>query len=164
MQFRGTGKSNWQSVSSDMQAIYHILIQSVPWATVNILGGHSICHSKKQKVYIYVCPIPNCFQDRVISLYSSKIVAKKEILRIVSNIGIYCSSDKVGTGTVYLVYILVNVNKLCNSCEDMACCSPECIATFLYAGNNIHSSISEIVRNRARARAHARTRTHTFFV
>jgi hypothetical protein len=32
---------------------------------------------------------------------SSKTVEKKEILRTVSNTGIYCSSDKVGT--VYLV-------------------------------------------------------------
>jgi predicted transport protein len=30
-------------------------------------------------------------------LYSSSILDKKEILRTVSNIGIYCSSDKVGT-------------------------------------------------------------------
>jgi predicted transport protein len=36
-----------------------------------------------------------------ISLYSSKTVDKKEILRAVSNTGIYCSSDKVVT--VYLV-------------------------------------------------------------
>jgi hypothetical protein len=46
-------------------------------------------------------PIPNGFRDRAIALYSSKIVDKKEILRTVSNTGIYCSSDKVGT--VYLV-------------------------------------------------------------
>jgi hypothetical protein len=38
------------------------------------------------------------FRHRDISLDSSKIVDKKEILR---NTGIYCSSDKVGT--VYLV-------------------------------------------------------------
>jgi predicted transport protein len=42
-------------------------------------------------------PIPNGFRSRVIPLYSSKIVDKKEILRAVSNTGIYCSSDKVGT-------------------------------------------------------------------
>jgi predicted transport protein len=48
-----------------------------------------------------MCPIQNCFRDTAISLYSSKIVDKKEILRTVSNTGIYCSSDKVGT--VYLV-------------------------------------------------------------
>jgi hypothetical protein len=47
-----------------------------------------------------MCPIPNGFRDRAISLYSCKI-ADKEILRIVSNIGIYCSSNNVGT--VYLV-------------------------------------------------------------
>jgi hypothetical protein len=34
---------------------------------------------------------------RAISLYSSRIVDKKEMLRTVSNTGIYCSSDKVGT-------------------------------------------------------------------
>jgi hypothetical protein len=52
-------------------------------------------------LYMYMCPIPNGFWDRAISLYSSKIVDKKEILRTVSNTGIYCSSDKLGT--VYLV-------------------------------------------------------------
>jgi hypothetical protein len=70
---------------------------------VSILEGHSIGHSKQKiiYVYIYMCYIPNCFQDRAISLFSSKIVDKKEILRTVSNTDIYCSSDKVGT--VYLV-------------------------------------------------------------
>jgi predicted transport protein len=50
---------------------------------------------------MYMCPIPNGLRDRDISLYSSKIVDKKEILRAVSNTGIYCSSDK--DRTVYLV-------------------------------------------------------------
>jgi hypothetical protein len=50
---------------------------------------------------LYMCPILNDFRDRAISLYSSKIVAKKQILRTVSNTGVYCSSDKVGT--IYLV-------------------------------------------------------------
>jgi hypothetical protein len=54
-----------------------------------------------KKVYMYLCPIPNGFRDTAVSPYSSKIVDKKEILRTVSNAGIYCSSDKVGT--VYLV-------------------------------------------------------------
>ena len=31
----------------------------------------------------------------------------------------------------------VNINALCNSCEDMAYCSSECVLTFLYAGDNI---------------------------
>lgn len=43
-----------------------------------------------------MCPILNCFGDRGISLYICKIVDRKEILRIVSNIGDYCWSDKVG--------------------------------------------------------------------
>jgi hypothetical protein len=54
-----------------------------------------------KKVYMYMCPIPNGFRGRAISRYSSKVVDKEEIFRTVSNTGIYCSSDKVGT--VYLV-------------------------------------------------------------
>jgi hypothetical protein len=46
-----------------------------------------------------MCPIPKGFRDRAISLHSSKIVDKKEILRTVSNTGIYYSSDNVGTVT-----------------------------------------------------------------
>jgi hypothetical protein len=75
-------------------------IQNVPGGKVNSLGGHSISHSNK-KVYMCMCPIPNGFRDRAISLYISKIVGKKEILRTVSNTDIYCSSE--GVGTVYLV-------------------------------------------------------------
>jgi hypothetical protein len=49
---------------------------------------------------MYICPIPNGFRDTVTSLYSSKTVDKKETLGTVSNTGIYCSSDKVGTVSV----------------------------------------------------------------
>jgi hypothetical protein len=49
---------------------------------------------------MYIYANPNGFKGRAISLYSSKIIDKKEILRTVSNTGIYCSSDKVGI--VYL--------------------------------------------------------------
>jgi hypothetical protein len=49
-----------------------------------------------KKVCMYMCPIPNGLRDTAISPYSSKIVDKKEILRTVSNTGIYCSSDIVG--------------------------------------------------------------------
>jgi hypothetical protein len=34
------------------------------------VGSHSIGHSK-QKVCMYMCPIPNGFRDRAISLYST---------------------------------------------------------------------------------------------
>jgi hypothetical protein len=67
--------------------------QDVPGGKVNTLGGHSIGHSKQKKLYMYMCPIPNGFRDRANSLYSSKVVEKKEILRTVSNTGIYCSTD-----------------------------------------------------------------------
>jgi hypothetical protein len=38
-------------------------IQDVPGRKDNILGGHSIGHSK-QKLYMNMCPIPNGFRDR----------------------------------------------------------------------------------------------------
>jgi hypothetical protein len=47
-------------------------IQSVPGGKVNIHGGHSIRDSK-QRVYVYMCPIPNGFRNRAISPYSSRI-------------------------------------------------------------------------------------------
>jgi hypothetical protein len=87
---------------------------------------------------MYMCPIPNGFRDRAIPLYSYKIFYKKEILRSVSNAGIYCSSDKVGTP--YLVQYNfenspVNINALCISCDSITFCSSEWILTFLYLGN-----------------------------
>jgi hypothetical protein len=83
-----------------MMAAVYDTIQGVTGGKVNILGGHSVGHSK-QKMYMYMCPIPNGFRDRAISLYNSKLVDKKKTLHTVSDTGIYCSSDKVGT--VHLV-------------------------------------------------------------
>jgi hypothetical protein len=57
-----------------------------------------------KKVCMYMCPVPNGFRDRAISLYSSKTVDNKEILRTVS-----CSSDKVGT--IYSVLLLAIYRK-----------------------------------------------------
>jgi hypothetical protein len=57
-----------------------------------ILGGHSISHSKVTFLG---------YKVSAVSLHSSKIVDKKEVLRTVSNTSIYCSSDKIGT--VYVV-------------------------------------------------------------
>jgi hypothetical protein len=84
----------------DKEGKTHKNIQNVPGGKINIPGGHSIGHSK-QKVCMCMCSIPNSFRDRAISLYTSKTVGKKELLRTVSNTGIYYSSDKLGT--VYLL-------------------------------------------------------------
>jgi len=58
----------------------------------------------------------------------------KGLLCVVFNIGIYCSSDKVGI-FYPLQYIIqnstVNSHALCESCKDMAWRSSECIITFL---------------------------------
>jgi hypothetical protein len=65
-------------------AIFFVHIQNVPGGRINILGCHSIVHSK-QKICMYICPVPKGFRDWTISPYSSKIIDNKEILRIVSN-------------------------------------------------------------------------------
>jgi hypothetical protein len=71
-----------------------------------------------------MCSIPKGFRDisTSISLYNCKTVDKKDILRTVSNTGIYCSSDKVGTVYVvlYIFYNSADINALCNSCEDVS--------------------------------------------
>jgi hypothetical protein len=71
-------------------------------------------------------------------MYNRKTVDKKEILRVhtVSNTGIYCSSDTV-VQFIMFENSTVSISALCSSCEDMACCSAECVLTFLYAGDNI---------------------------
>jgi hypothetical protein len=55
-------------------------IQSVPGGNFNILGGHSVGHSKQKEVNMYICPIPNCFRDRAISQYSSLGLAPNIVL------------------------------------------------------------------------------------
>ena len=73
-------------------------------------------------------------------MYNRKIVHKKEILhvRTVSNTGIYCSSDRVGTVYNKCSEIPPSTSmQFATSCEYMACCSSECVLTFLYAGDNI---------------------------
>jgi hypothetical protein len=67
----------------------------MPQSEMSIFWEVRVSVTLSKKMYMYMCPIANGFRDRGISLYSSKIVDKKEILR--TNTGIYCSSDKVGT-------------------------------------------------------------------
>jgi hypothetical protein len=77
-------------------------------------------------VYIYMCRVPDGFPDGAISLYIYKIIDNKRyyVLFLMS-----VFIDQVtNVGTPYLVkYIFekstVNISALCNSCEDMACCS-----------------------------------------
>jgi hypothetical protein len=78
-----------------------IIIYSMPQEERSIFWEVIVSVILSRKLNMYMCPIPNGFGDRVISLYSSKTVDKKEILRTVSNTGIYYSSDKVDP--VYLV-------------------------------------------------------------
>jgi hypothetical protein len=89
---RGMRLNKWKYSVVRKKKITLIFIQGFPGGKVNILRGHNIGRSK-QKLYMYMCPVPNGFRYRAISLYTSKIV--------VSDTGIHCSSDKIGT--VYLV-------------------------------------------------------------
>jgi hypothetical protein len=85
---------------------------------MNILGGHSIGHSKQKKcIYTYI------------------------LFRTVSGVELFhCTVPKLLIREIYYVLFLipvfivqvtklvqlasiVNINALCNSCGDMACCS-----------------------------------------
>jgi hypothetical protein len=46
-------------------------IQDIPRRKINILGGHNIGHSK-QKVYIYMYPIPNGARCNVVGCGSMR--------------------------------------------------------------------------------------------
>jgi hypothetical protein len=54
-------------------------IQSVPGGKVNIVGGHSIGHSKK-KLYMYMCLIPNGFVQPVASRYTDWAIPQSMFL------------------------------------------------------------------------------------
>jgi hypothetical protein len=84
-----------------LRCCQHLWVYRVSQEKRSIFWEATVSVILSKKMYIYMCPIPNGFRDRANSVYSSKIVDKKEILRTVSNTDIYCSSDEVGT--VYLV-------------------------------------------------------------
>jgi hypothetical protein len=67
----------------------------LPLSHTHIYTYVYVCVILSKNMYMYMCPIPNGFRDRAVSLYNSKIVDKKEILRTVSNTGIYCSNEKL---------------------------------------------------------------------
>jgi hypothetical protein len=71
--------------ASNIGVIVYTKSSQVIQCPSSILVGHSIGHSQ-QKVYMYMCPIPSRFRDEAISLYSFKIVDKKDTLRTVSNL------------------------------------------------------------------------------
>jgi hypothetical protein len=78
----------------------HSFDSSVFIKTVNILTARKTT-SFSMNLLRGASPIPKGFRDKALSLHSSKMFDKKAILRAVSNTGIYCSSDTVGT--VYMV-------------------------------------------------------------
>jgi hypothetical protein len=81
------------------------------------MSHHSIGHSK-HKVYMYMRSVPNGFRGRAIALYGSKIVHKKEIqYYVLFLIAVFIVQ------VTKLVQVFDTFSKLCNSCEDMACCS-----------------------------------------
>jgi hypothetical protein len=103
----------------------HTSIQNVSGEKVNILGGHSteLFHCTVQQVLMRKRYYILQFLFKWLNWYSLPSIT-------------------------HFRKFHVKFNALCNSCEDMACCSSECIFTFFYAGDNIHSSIWETVRSR----------------
>jgi len=102
-------------------------------------------HSKQTSVYVRV-PFQMVSKIELFHCRVAKLLIKRYY--IVYNMGIYCSSDKVGT--VYLVQCIfenstVDISALCSWCEDMVYCSSECILTFLFAGVNIHNEIEQFI-------------------
>ena len=63
-----------------------------------MLGCHGVGHSKQKCLYEHVSYFER-FPSYSYWMYNRKIVDKKDTLRVrtVSNTGIYCSSDRVGT-------------------------------------------------------------------
>jgi hypothetical protein len=77
-----------QSLINNM-ANFTPLQQMVSQEDRSILWEVTVSVILSKEVYMYMCPIPNGLLDKTISLYSYKIIYKKEILRIVSNTSIY---------------------------------------------------------------------------
>jgi hypothetical protein len=63
----------------DGKYIVKLLIYGVAQEERSIFSGGIVSVILSKKGYMYLCPIPNGFRDRDISLYSSKIVDKKKM-------------------------------------------------------------------------------------
>ena len=100
-----TDSCNWKACMTVgmsyimLQAMLRISIYRVSQEESSIFWKVIVSVIRNINVYMNMCPIPNGFWDRAIWMYNRNIVDKKEILcvRTVSNTGIYCSSDWVGT-------------------------------------------------------------------
>jgi hypothetical protein len=112
------------------------LIQNFPGGKIHILGGHSISHSKQKCACTR--PILNGFRDGAVSLWSSKIVDKKEILHTVSNTNIYCLSDKVDT-----VYLVITFLKILSTSMHFA----TCVRTWCVARSSASWRISKLLHS-----------------
>jgi hypothetical protein len=93
-----------------------------------------------------LCPIPNGFLDRAISLYIPDLLIKKEILCTVYNTNIYFSCNKVGSLHLHNAFLKIPLSTLVHfaTSEKMIFCSSKFILTILYMGDNIHYVISSL--------------------
>jgi hypothetical protein len=123
--------------SSGQPTLWRNFTHGVRGGNVNILGGHSMGYScvlfwTVSEIELFPCTVP-------------KLLMRKRYC-ILFLIPVYCSSDKVGT--VYQVRHIfenstVNINALCNSCEDMACCSSVKHTMFCAVKRHYHGNRSE---------------------
>jgi len=87
-----------------------------------------------------MCPIPNCFRDRAIECTTAKLLIRRRYyVYVLFLIPVFIAqvTELVQGYNTCFQNSTVNINALCNSCEDMACCSSECVFKFLYADDNI---------------------------
>jgi hypothetical protein len=112
---------------------------------VNFLGGYTVGHSKHTSVYV-------CVLFRMVSKIElfhctvAKLLIKRYYILFLISVFIV-QVTKLVQFTQYNTYakIPLSTSLHCNSCEDMTCCSAECILTFLYAGDIIHYEIEQFV-------------------
>jgi hypothetical protein len=82
-------------------------IQNVPGGKVNILGCHSIGHSR-QKVCMYMCLIPNSFQDSTLcsSLDVCPDALRLAIHRVLKRVAKFIDVDGVIFENVCVLYLV----------------------------------------------------------
>jgi hypothetical protein len=103
------------------QLYFPLCIQGVPGGKVYILGGHSIGHSK-QKSVLCTCVLFRTVSE--IQLFHCTVLLIRKRYYVLFLIQVFIVQVKRSQSIIHFRKSTVIINALCNSCEDMACCSP----------------------------------------
>jgi hypothetical protein len=126
-----------------VQAI--ISIQVVPEGIVNILGGHSIGHSKQKSAYVHVS-----YSERFPRFHRTvaKLLIRKRYYVLFLIPVFIVQMTKLVQFTSNNTFSKIPPSKSMHSAtrvRHMACWSSGCILTFLYEGDNLHYVIKQFV-------------------